>query len=80
MRDTAERMRTSPGLPKDVSDYLWLLAESAVSIPMEYVPRKGGEWGRWTRSDRVMLVWSALCAMARTKKPRRGSRISKGQG
>lgn len=61
-------MRNVPGLPKDVSDYLWLCAEHAVSIPIEYVPRKGGEYSRWSRSDRVMLVWSALCSMAKCKK------------
>lgn len=54
-------MRTSPGLDKDVSDYLWLLAEGAVTIPV------GGKEGRWTREDRVMVVWSALCAMARSR-------------
>ena len=56
-------MKTSPGIPKDVSDYLWLSAESVVSIPMEYVPCKGGEYGKWSRGMRVVLVWSALCSM-----------------
>lgn len=60
-------MKTTPGLPKDVSDYLWLCAESAVSIPIEYVPSKGGEYGRWSRVMRVALVWSVLCSMARAK-------------
>lgn len=63
-------MKTSLHLSKDVSDYLWLLAEGAVSIPIEYVPRKGGEYGRWDRATRVMVVWSALCAMARCKNKR----------
>ena len=55
-------METAPGLPKDVSDYLWLMAESVVTIPV------GGKVGRWTREDRVILVWSALCSIARNER------------
>lgn len=47
------------GLPKDISDYLWLSAESVVHIPM------GSKEGRWTREDRVALVFSVFCSIVR---------------
>lgn len=52
-------------LTKNMKLYLHHLAESAVSIPKEYVARKGGEYGRWDRETRVAVVYSALCSMVR---------------
>ena len=37
-------------------------AEKAVKIPV------GGRLGRWTREDRVALVYSVLCSLCRMKK------------
>lgn len=37
----------------DIARYLWDVANKC-AIPM----------GRWTKEDRVMLVYSALCAMS----------------
>ncbi len=58
-------MKQVPGLDKDVSDYLWLMAECAVTIPV------GGKVGRWTRDDRVVVVWSAICSMCKLSTARR---------
>ena len=38
------------------------LAESVVSIP------EGARVGRWTREDRVAVVFSVLCSLVRNKK------------
>lgn len=38
------------------------LAERSVSIP------KGGRVGRWTREDRVSLVYSVICSLVRLGK------------
>lgn len=42
---------------RDMCDYLWLMAEQICFIP------PGEKSGRWTREDRVMLIYSALCAL-----------------
>ena len=45
--------------PEEWKKGLMIMAESVVSIP------EGGKVGRWTRKDRVILVYSVLCAFAR---------------
>lgn len=47
---------------EQIYEYLHELAEKAVSIP------KGEKVGRWTREDRVAVVYSALCSIYRTNK------------
>lgn len=49
-------------LSKAEKTVLMNLAESAVSIP------PGEKVGRWTREDRIMVVYSALCAIYRINK------------
>lgn len=51
--------RRVEGMEKDVTDYLWLMAESACTIP------PGEKVGRWTRDDRVHLIFTVLCSLAR---------------
>lgn len=46
---------------KIVCDILHQKAEKVVSI------KEGEQVGRWTREDRVALVYSAMCAIVRSK-------------
>lgn len=55
-------------LTKIEKEVIMQMAESAVFIPKEYVPRKGGEYGNWDRAKRVAVVYSVLCSMFRIKK------------
>jgi len=50
---------------EDVYAYLHELAEKAVTI------QEGEKVGRWTRGDRVAVVYSALCAIYRTNKAKK---------
>lgn len=47
--------------------YLW--AEDIVTIP------EGGRVGKWTREERVMLVYSVLCSLFRIKKQEEQERV-----
>lgn len=49
-------------LTKIEKEVLMEMAEKAVTIPV------GGKVGRWTREDRIAVVYSALCSMIRLKK------------
>lgn len=54
-------------IPEEEAAVLHEMAEKAVSIP------EGGKVGRWTREDRVTLVYSVLCSLYRIN-------IAKAQG
>lgn len=47
--------------PEEWKEGLRMIAEDIVTIPA------GQKQGRWDRETRVMLVWSVLCSLARTK-------------
>jgi len=48
-------------LTPDEKVVLHRMAEKAVTIP------EGGKSGRWTREDRVALVYSVLCSLIRNR-------------
>lgn len=47
--------------PEEWREGLHLIAEQIVTIP------PGEKVGRWTREDRVAVVYSVLCSLARLK-------------
>lgn len=51
--------RANRDLTKEEKDLLHALAEKAVYI------QKGDKLGRWTREDRVAVVFSVLCSLVR---------------
>jgi len=46
-------------LTKQEKEVLWQMAEKAVTIP------EGQKQGRWSRDERIVLVYSALCSIVR---------------
>lgn len=57
-------------LTRDEEDVLHAMAEKIVFIP------KGEKRGRWTREDRVALVYSVLCSLSRLGKKKNESKKS----
>lgn len=49
-------------LTDEEKEAIYALAERVVTIP------EGGRVGKWTREERVMLVYSVLCGLFRIKK------------
>jgi hypothetical protein len=59
-------------LSKQEKQVLWEMAERAVTIP------PGEKQGRWSREERVVLVYSALCSMVRISERNNNAKLSTG--
>jgi len=59
-------------LSKQEKQVLWEMAERAVSI------KEGGKVGRWTREDRVALVYSVIYSIIQNKERNKRAKLSTG--
>jgi len=57
---------------KQEKEVMWQMAERAVTIP------KGGKVGRWTREERVALVYSVIYSIIQCNEKNKRSKLSTG--